>query len=150
MSLWDWALQAYARPGVADDCLDLQDRHGQSVPYLLWAAWAALHGRPLTEAALAAGADLARTWEDIAVGPLRRVRRQLKAPIGGIAAQALREQVKAAELAAEHALMQALEAMTPAVGGPAHPLATALIEAAATWAPGPPSRALSDLAVKLV
>ncbi|OZA82811.1 MAG: TIGR02444 family protein, partial [Caulobacter sp. 39-67-4] len=41
MTLWDWALQVYARQDVADACLSLQDAHGQNVPYLLWAAWAA-------------------------------------------------------------------------------------------------------------
>jgi uncharacterized protein (TIGR02444 family) len=38
---WEWALDAYARPGVAEACLELQDVHGQNVPLLLWAAWAA-------------------------------------------------------------------------------------------------------------
>ncbi len=149
MSLWDWAVQAYGRPGVADACLDLQDRHGQSVPLLLWAAWGALHGRRLGDTTLAAGADLARAWEEIAVGPLRQVRRQLAAPIGGLAAQDLREQVKAAELSAERALIQALEAMAPIEDGAARPLEPALREAAAAWGAVPPSGSLHDLAVKL-
>ena len=38
MSLWDWALEVYARPGVPDTCLVLQDDHGQNTSYLLWAA----------------------------------------------------------------------------------------------------------------
>jgi uncharacterized protein (TIGR02444 family) len=149
MSLWDWSLEAYARPGVAEACLELQDRHGHSVPYLLWAAWAARHGRTLSLAPLTAGADLARTWEEIAVGPLRHVRRQLKASIGGIEAQAVRDQVKAAELAAERALMLALEAMTPAPDGQAIPLTGALIAAAAVWDPALAPLALHDLAQKL-
>ncbi|HRJ63367.1 MAG TPA: DUF2390 domain-containing protein, partial [Brevundimonas sp.] len=31
MSLWDWALKAYAADGVADACLELQDAAGQNV-----------------------------------------------------------------------------------------------------------------------
>jgi uncharacterized protein (TIGR02444 family) len=150
MSLWDWSLEAYARPGVAEACLELQDRHGHSVPYLLWAGWAAVQGRPLTEAPLAAGADLTRTWEEIAVGPLRHVRRQLKASICGIEAEAVREQVKAAELAAERALMLALEAMTPAADGSVIPLAEALVAATAAWGSASAAPVLQDLAQKLV
>lgn len=145
MSFWDWALEAYARPGVARACLELQDRHGQSAPYLLWAAWAALNGRTLTGVQLAAGADLARTWEEIAVGPLRQVRRRLKAPVGGIDGETAREQVKAAELEAERALMRALEAMTPSAGE-AILLASALQQAAEAWGPQPAPHALHDLA----
>ena len=41
MGLWDWAVAAYGRPGVAPACLDLQDRFEQNVPLLLAAAWSA-------------------------------------------------------------------------------------------------------------
>ena len=58
MTFWPWALQAYARDGAAEACLQMQDRHGQSVPYLLWAAWAAQTGRALTGAQLRAGASM--------------------------------------------------------------------------------------------
>src|SRR5262249_34016824 len=40
MSLWEWTLEAYARPGVPEATLSLQDRHGQNTSYLLWAVWA--------------------------------------------------------------------------------------------------------------
>ena len=99
MSLWSWAVQAYARPGVAQACLQLQDAHRQSVPYLLWAAWAAQSGRLVTPHALKAAAALAVQWEGAAVAPLRSARRGLKAPLAGAAEserEALRETVKAA------------------------------------------------------
>ena len=41
MRFWDWAVAAYARQPVAAACLNLQDGHGQNVPWLLWAAWMA-------------------------------------------------------------------------------------------------------------
>ena len=63
---WDWALEVYARPGVAEACLNLQDDHHQSVPFLLWAAWAAIEGRALGEDALAEGVAQARSWEALA------------------------------------------------------------------------------------
>ena len=39
MSLWGWTLEAYARPGVPEACLELQDEYGQNTSYLLWAVW---------------------------------------------------------------------------------------------------------------
>jgi uncharacterized protein (TIGR02444 family) len=152
MSLWDWALEAYARPGVAEACLELQDHHGQSVPYLLWAAWAAQGGVTLGATELAAGAWLARAWEEEAVAPLRQVRRRLKTPMNGMPdgpREAARAQIKAAELAAEQALMLALEAMTTAGGGETRPLIQALIEASAAWGQEPGRQALIALAQAL-
>ena len=75
MRFWDWALAAYARQPVAEACLNLQDGHGQNVPWLLWAAWMAGEGRsaPLSEAA-----RLMRQWDAEIGAPLRSVRRALK------------------------------------------------------------------------
>lgn len=116
--LLDWAVEAYARPGVSAACLELQDQHGLSVPLLLWAAWSAAGGRTPD---LEAGARLARSWEDEAVGPLRRLRRALKAQDAELGAdpdrEAVRDQVQAVELDAERRLLNALE-RTPALPGP--------------------------------
>jgi len=38
---WEFSLAAYARPGVADACLSLQDRHGCEVNLLLLCLWLA-------------------------------------------------------------------------------------------------------------
>lgn len=143
MRLWDWAVQAYARPAVADACLALQDRHGQNVPYLLWAAWA---GRE-DEALLQEAAQMAASWEAAAVGPLRQARRALKTPqppVADAAREALREQVKACELAAERVLLEALEAITPSRG--ALPAAAALTAAVRAWNSPAPAKAVADLA----
>ena len=152
MSFWEWAVQAYARPGVADACLQLQDGHEQCIPYLLWAAWAGAEGRALGAPVLARGATLARAWEAAAVGPLRQVRRRLKSPLLDLddeAREGARGQVKAAELAAEQALMQALEKMAPERGGRALGPSLALVDAASAWGPRPPVQALRTLAEKL-
>jgi uncharacterized protein (TIGR02444 family) len=136
MRFWTWALEAYARPGVAEACLDLQDHHGQNIPFLLWAAWAALDGRALDRPTLKAGADLAARWEAAAVGPLRAARRAMKPEFPGmadLAREALRAEVKALELKAEQLLIEALEALSPAAGSGAWPVRSALAEAAAAW-----------------
>jgi uncharacterized protein (TIGR02444 family) len=152
VSLWDWALEAYARPGVQEVCVRLQDSHGQCVPYLLWAAWAAADGQVLSAATLSRGAALARAWEAEAIGPLRQIRRRLKTPRAGVAEsarEAVRAQVKAAELAAERALMDALEALSPQGRERTKPLADALADAAGAWGAAPPLQALRDLAENL-
>ena len=148
MSLWDWAGEAYARPGVEDLCLALQDDHDQCVGYLLWAAWAALNGRRIGSAGVAEAAAMARDWEATVLRPLRSVRRALKQPspdIAAVAREGLRARIKAEELAAERVLLEALEARTPPPGGEAAPLDRALRDAAGAWEPLPPDVLLDAL-----
>ncbi len=45
--LWHYALDVYARPGVADELLRLQDHHHADVLWLLTALWLAERGAPL-------------------------------------------------------------------------------------------------------
>jgi uncharacterized protein (TIGR02444 family) len=153
VKFWDWALLAYARPGAAEDCLELQDAYGQSVPYLLWAAWAAADGRRLAPERLARGAALARAWEDAAVGPLRQVRRRIKSPIVDLdedAREQVRVKVKAVELAAERALIEALEGLAPPPGLEPLLLAAAVAEAGAAWRPAAPLDVLLSHIAQLV
>ncbi|MBB6249889.1 TIGR02444 family protein [Nitrospirillum iridis] len=103
--LWPYALAVYARPGVAEVCLEAQDAHGADVPLLLWGAWAAARGRTLTQDDMAAARGLAHHWREPIIAPLRQVRRALKA----LPADALRQAVKAAELEAERLYLAALE-----------------------------------------
>ncbi len=158
---WDWALVAYARPGVAETCLDLQDTHGQNVPLLLWAAWAALHGRPVRNLADRAVA-VTRAWQPV-IEPLRSVRRTLKTPLGEddpAVRLPLRDQVKTAELAAERALMLQLATVSGS-GGQAVPdapmppvlldtLRDALLAVSYAWdAPMCPADGLAQLSARL-
>ncbi len=151
-AFWDWALAAYRAPAVSEACLDLQDGAGQNVPLLLWAAWTAETGRTLDEDTIEAACDAARAWEGVAVLPLRNVRRTLKKPIpdiGDAGREALREQVKAVELAAERFLMADLEALIDAPGGPARPAIDALVAVARVWSRVVPRPALTVLAERL-
>jgi uncharacterized protein (TIGR02444 family) len=149
---WDWAVAVYARPGVQDALLDLQDGYGQCVPLLLTAAWAAAEGRAFDAESLEAAADAARVYEGTVVGPLRAIRRTLKAPVPDLddpARLALREQVKALELDAERRLIGALEALAPAPGAAPRPVADGLVEAARAWARVVPRAQLVSLAARL-
>lgn len=144
-SLWDWTLAAYARPGVPEATLALQDEHGFNTSYLLWAVWA----DPDREE-MANGMQTAVLWDETVLWPLRNVRRALKAsrrPFGDAAREGLREDVKAAELGAERVLMETLEslagpAMTPDPAG-------SLRRAAMTWSGQAPAEALDRLAQAL-
>lgn len=152
MSLWDWAVAAYGADGVADACLALQDRHDQNAPLLLWGAWNAATGRRPDADDIEAACDVARAWQTVAVAPLRAVRRTLKAPIPDIddaPRLALREQVKAVELAAERHLLAALEPLSPAPSGPPRPAIDGLVEVARAWSAVTPRPALTTLAERL-
>lgn len=142
MSLWNWSLDVYGRPGVPEACLDLQDIHGQSTVLLLWAAWA----NPDPET-LANGLQVVVGWEETVVWPLRKVRRNLKIarpPFADTGREALREAVKAAELEAERLLLEALESLAgPAASGD---VTGALTRAARAWNGDPPAAALKTLA----
>ena len=146
MDLWDWTLEAYARPGVPEACLALQDDHGQNTPLLLWAVWA----ETADVALLARAAGLARRWDMLAVSPLRAVRRALKPGFEGVAdrdREGLREDVKAAELRAERVLFETLEALGKGAGGA--PALTALQAASRAWGRPADDDALAALAAAL-
>jgi uncharacterized protein (TIGR02444 family) len=109
---WDFSLAVYGRPGVADACLALQDRHGLDVNLLLLSCWAGSQGRALDTAALSRLMAAAAGWQREVVRPLRGVRHWLKAQAADAAnpapaadasgpAAALRAAVKAQELEAE-------------------------------------------------
>ena len=152
MRLWDWAGEAYARSGVEPLCLELQDDHLQSVPYLLWAAWAAASGRSLSEPQLHTGADIAKAWEEDVIGPLRKARRSLRAPVEGADTPgfpALRHQVKGTELAAERLLMESLEMMTPPRNRTAEAVEPALVRATLAFGRVVPAALLAQLAERL-
>lgn len=152
MRLWEWAVKAYARPEVEETCLELQDGFDQNIPYLLWAAWAASEGRRLDAETLEAGADASRAWDGAAIEPLRSLRRTLKKPIPDLeddGREAVRAQVKAAELEAERRLLEQLEALAPRGSGAPGPVSGGLIEAARAWSRTVPRAVLEQLAAKL-
>lgn len=151
-SLWSWAVSAYKRDGVSEACLQLQDYFDQNVCLLLWGAWCAQTGRKPDEDTLEAAADTARAWETTTVAPLRSVRRTLKAPVPDLdteARLAVREQIKAVELAAERHLLTQLQALAPAPSGAPRPAMDGVVDAARLWERIIPRPALKALAERL-
>jgi uncharacterized protein (TIGR02444 family) len=102
---WAFALAIYARPGVAEACLTLQNEAGVDVMLLLTANFAAVKHRVLLTAHEIRALDEAcRPWREQIVRPLRTIRSGLKKgpqPAPGNATEPFRSQVKALELAAE-------------------------------------------------
>ncbi|RZJ44519.1 MAG: TIGR02444 family protein [Brevundimonas sp.] len=152
MSLWDWSIRVWAVESVQVASLDLQDAQGQNLPLLLWAAWCARTGRAPDADDIEAACDTARVWQEIAVAPLRAIRRQLKTRVPDFSdedREAVRAQVKAIELDAERRLLAALEALAPAPSGGPKPVFPALIAVAREWSPITPRRSLELLAERL-
>lgn len=113
---WTFSLGLYARPGVADACLVLQDRQGVDVNLLLFMLWAGQSGRRLSPTEVGALRDLTEDWRRDIVVPLRAVRRALRRPPAAVDAEAaahLRQDIKKVELASERLQQAALFAFRP-------------------------------------
>ena len=144
MGLWGWALEAYARPGVPEICLELQDEHGQNISFLLWAVWA----EGAQDDVLIAAALAAKVWDEDVLKPVRAVRRTLKRTFPKIddgAREALRDDVKAAELRAERVLLESFEALSGHRRG-GRPALEALVAASRAWGKPAPDDLLARLA----
>jgi uncharacterized protein (TIGR02444 family) len=128
---WDYSLALYRQSGVEAACLAMQDRRGLDVNLLLLCCWAAAAGLPpLTERQLREAIALAGPWTQAVVGPLRKLRRQLRAghrPFPAPQVEAVRKRVLSAELDAEHAAQLQLAGLV----GKVDPAATPARDAAA-------------------
>src|SRR5579863_4321595 len=102
---WAFALSLYARPGVAEACLTLQNEADVDVMLLLMTTFAAVkHRTLLTPDEIGALDEACRPWRERIVWKLRTIRTALKtgpqpAPDGET--EQLRSKVKALELEAE-------------------------------------------------
>jgi len=102
---WTFALDVYARPGIADACLKLQGEAGVDVMMLLFVAFAAVkHHTLLSPAELREFDGVCRPWREQVVWPLRTIRSGLKKgplPAPSNETEQFRSKIKAAELDAE-------------------------------------------------
>jgi uncharacterized protein (TIGR02444 family) len=109
-AFWRFSLALYARPGMAEALIALQDRAGLDVNLMLFALWAgAVRGVALDAAALAAAEAASAGLRRETVQPLRALRRRLKAdPDPDI--RGFRQKILALELAAERRVQRRLAA----------------------------------------
>ncbi len=98
-------------PGVAQACIELQDQAKVDVNILFFLLWNATQGRALNAADVAEIERAIGAWRDMAVVPIRNVRRALKSPppvMAPDAAEGFRTRIKAVELEAERLQQEAL------------------------------------------
>jgi len=105
--LWDFALALYAKPGVEQACLTLQDEAGVDVCELLFHCWLYQHGLAAKPAPLDAIRAERLAWQQQVTAPLRALRRRLKPEAAqNEAIEALRATLQRAELQAERENLQ--------------------------------------------
>jgi uncharacterized protein (TIGR02444 family) len=116
-ALWRFSLAFYARPGVSEALIALQDRAGCDVNLMLFALWLGVSGRNrLTKEELAIASRVARPISADIVEPLRALRRKLSSDPDADVYE-LREGIKALELAAEKIIQDRLGGIArPAFG----------------------------------
>ena len=108
---WQFSVKFYAEPGVAQACIDLQDQASVDVNILFFLLWNATQNRALGNSEVAELERDIGPWRDMAVVPLRNVRRALKAPPAVMApqdAEGFRTRIKAVELEAERLQQEAM------------------------------------------
>ncbi len=114
---WNYSLRLYARPGVSEACLRLQDEHGLDVNLVLFCIWAGLAGpgrltRDELNAAIARGSQ----WQTNVVEPIRTIRRTLKQDALGADEELVaffRPRAQALELDGEHVEQLLLASLVP-------------------------------------
>lgn len=110
---WDYSLETYGKPGVAEACLALQDSYGLDVNCLLFCCWAAACGHQLTIGEALRLEEAVAEWRKEVVEPLRAVRRWMKLHAESQGVPALREAIKRDELGAEKLQQEMLNRRLP-------------------------------------
>ena len=108
---WRFSIKFYQVPGVAPACIDLQDQAKVDVNVLFFLLWNATQSRALNADEVAKVEGMIGPWREMAVVPIRNVRRALKTPpsvMAPEAAESLRTRIKAVELEAERLQQEAL------------------------------------------
>jgi len=125
---WRWSCSVYARTGVAEALIALQDDYGLNVNIALWCAWRAATGSAPAREEIAAAKTALAAFNREATQRLRRARRALKTMTAtetatdadGRLFDGLRQSVKALELEAERVEQAILRRQDPA-GAPSSP-----------------------------
>jgi uncharacterized protein (TIGR02444 family) len=145
---WRFSVKFYAVPGVADACIALQDQARVDVNILFFLLWNATEKRALNAGEVAEVERTIGGWRDMAVVPIRNVRRALKAPPPVMApdvAEGFRSRIKAVELEAERLQQEALYDLARSgrygqpVGSPAEAARTSVSAYQGVIGPFPPA-----------
>ncbi|MBV8778870.1 MAG: TIGR02444 family protein [Alphaproteobacteria bacterium] len=127
-AFWRFSLMAYAREGVAQALIGLQDRRGHNVNLVLFALWHALCRRQrLDPRAMGRARSAVAGFEHDLAGPVRRLRRALK-DHSDPDVQAIRRRLQSLEVAAERRAQARLAAVAQDGPSDAGAAVAALVE----------------------
>ena len=100
--VWPDMCAVYRDPTLSAACRSLQEAFGVDVPLLLVLSLADRAGYGLSAAAVSELAQGAAAWREAVILPLRQARQAMKLRFTAPAEKVLREDIKRAELEAEH------------------------------------------------
>lgn len=110
LNFWNFSLSLYEREGVATACLQLQAEYRFDVNLLLFCHWYGSSYGELDPQLLSNAISLSARWHNHVVQPLRTTRNWMKKQEDRSEQfDALRERIKAGELAAEKIQQQEIE-----------------------------------------
>lgn len=118
-SFWNFSNQLYAREGVADACLALQEQFHLDVNLVLFCFWSAHCHASVSDEEWQQILEFSTQWNSHVVQPLRNVRIWMKtgaenqAKNKGIQIETLRNRIKLDELAAEKIQQERIEDLVP-------------------------------------
>jgi uncharacterized protein (TIGR02444 family) len=111
---WTFSLGYYRGAGVSEACLELQDNCGVDVNVVLFLLWMASQKRQVAADQVKRLADKVRPWQADVIGPIRALRRRLKAGAPLLdkgSAELFRTKIKAVELESERLQQEAMYAL---------------------------------------
>lgn len=123
-AFWRFSLRVYGSPGVAAECLELQDTLGLDVNVVLFAVWLGVErGRTLDRSDIDGIERMVAGWSSDVVQPLRAVRRTLKSmpEMNDPQVQSLRRRIAETELFSEQIEQAMLYHSADRIGRPADP-----------------------------
>lgn len=102
---WIFSLKVYAKPGVSQICLAVQDEYGGDVNLLLFCCWQGCMGHSLNKRFLRTAMGAIADWQLHVVQPLRLARRTINKEYPAMPVKrktSLRKSIASAEIDAEY------------------------------------------------
>ncbi len=84
-SFWEYSLLLYAQPGVAEYCVDMQDRYGVLVNLMLFCCWVGSRQMELDKSVIKEAERSIVDFNAEVTSQIRRRRRELSRPVDGTA-----------------------------------------------------------------
>ena len=119
-SFWDFSVRLYAKPGVEQACLALQNQFGLEVNNVLFCLWHGQRCGVFKQSTLLQMVEFSNQWHTNIVSPLRSIRSWMKGRNNMIDAtednfENLRNAIKKLELKAERLQQDQLQSMVSGV-----------------------------------